>query len=655
MALQPPAEVDSSRQRRIDHVTDGPLLDRESKGAESESSSIPRQMALNSNTEITYLYLTFQTDLPAANLTAYSSQSHPRSLPKQPDLTPFIDPHLWPDRRKYLMLTLSCLSTFLTAYTAGSYSPPTPLMVIDLGAPSNLSVEAGITTFCIGFALAPMVLAPFSEINGRYPVFVASGFVYVVFQAVCGLVTTVTGMLVARLLVGVGGSVFSTMVGGVIADLWDKGGRNTPMAIFSGSVFVGTGAGPLVAAVLTERFGHGNVSGLGAAWKWVFWHQVIMSTIVIGALALLFKESRGSVLLSRKAKMLNHWYEALEDSGLYGAWVDWGRLEVASEATTFHCAGPGGVVDEEKDGVNPNSRRESPLRRGLQRIRWVVREDEERSSIGKMISISVYRPFHLLVTEPVVFFFSLWVAFAWAVLYLTFGSIPLVFSLQYGWDTEKSGFVFVAMISGALLSTPIGIWQDRILKHSKWQPSAGGRGSDPDINRLPASGDHYDESSRGWSSKCSSKLWYLLRTRFPSIGPESRLYFTCITSMLLPAGMFIFGFTSRPDIPWIAPAVAITLATMGIYSVYLAAFNYLADTYHKYASSALAAQSCCRNLLGGAFPLVVGFLFRNLGNAAAGGLLGAVGTALTIVPWVLAFYGQRIRARSPFARVSAYI
>lgn len=32
---------------------------------------------------------------------------------------------------------------------------------------------------------------------------------------------------------------------------------------------------------------------------------------------------------------------------------------------------------------------------------------------------------------------------------------------------------------------------------------------------------------------------------------------------------------------------------MGIFSVYLAVFNYLADTYHRYASSAIAAQSCC--------------------------------------------------------------
>lgn len=88
---------------------------------------------------------------------------------------------------------------------------------------------------------------------------------------------------------------------------------------------------------------------------------------------------------------------------------------------------------------------------------------------------------------------------------------------------------------------------------------------------------------------------------------------------------------------------------MGIFSVYLAVFNYLADVYHRYASSALAAQSFCRNCFGGAFPLVTDALFANLGYGRAGTLLGGIGVLLTFVPWVLVFFGPKIRARSKFA------
>ena len=88
---------------------------------------------------------------------------------------------------------------------------------------------------------------------------------------------------------------------------------------------------------------------------------------------------------------------------------------------------------------------------------------------------------------------------------------------------------------------------------------------------------------------------------------------------------------------------------MGIYSIYLATFNYLADSYHRYASSALAAQSFCRNVLGGIFPLIATIMFNNITFQGAASLLGGIGALLTIVPWVLTIYGPTIRLRSKFA------
>jgi len=301
----------------------------------------------------------------------------------------------------------------------------------------------------------------------------------------------------------------------------------------------------------------------------VFYTQTISCGTCVLAVIFFFKETRGSVLLSKRAKILNKWYEAREEAGYVGF-----RMP----------SGDDGKVQ-------------------VQRIRWKVKSDEERESLAKMIGISLFRPFHLLATEPVVFFFSLWVAFSWAVLYLTFSSIPLVFETNHGFNLEQSGAVFAAMCVGAIISTIISIYQEKIAKH-------------------------YGKLANG---------------------PEGRLYFSCIQSCLLPIGLFWFGWTSFSRIPWIIPTLAVGCATMGIFSIYLAVFNYLADTYHRYASSALAAQSFCRNMLGGIFPLVTVPMFTRLTFAGASSLLGGVGALLTIVPWVLVFYGPKIRARSKFA------
>ena len=187
-----------------------------------------------------------------------------------------------------------------------------------------------------------MVLAPFSEINGRYPVFVGAGILYLICQISCAVTRSYTGMIVARFWTGVGSSVFSTMVGGVVSDLYHAEKRNTPMALFSGAALFGTGLGPLVSGFIAQHF----------HWRWVFWVQVITCGLLIIAVTVLFKETRGSILLSRKAQCLNKWYDELEQAGFIES----------------------------------------------QRIRWRVKSDEERESLTKMIGIvGIQGAIHFLI------------------------------------------------------------------------------------------------------------------------------------------------------------------------------------------------------------------------------------------------------------------
>ena len=124
------------------------------------------------------------------------------------------------------------------------------------------------------------------------------------------------------------------------------------MALFSGAALFGTGLGPLCSGFIAQHI----------SWRWVFYVQAIDCGLLILAVTIFFKETRGSVLLSRRAKLLNSWYEAREKVGLVG-------LEI------------------EFDGEG---------KKQSQRVRWRVKSDEERESLAKMIGISVYRPFRAL-------------------------------------------------------------------------------------------------------------------------------------------------------------------------------------------------------------------------------------------------------------------
>jgi len=308
-------------------------------------------------------------------------------------------------------------------------------------------------------------------------------------------------------------SLPSQTVGGVISDIYHAEDRNVPMCLFSAAALFGTGWGPLVSGFIAQN----------TTWRWIFYLQTITCGIGVGLVILTLKETRGSVLLSKKAKTLNEWYEAREQAG-------------------FYCFD---MPDPDVAGATV-----------AQRIRWKVKEDEERATLMKMISISLSRPFYLLFTEPVVFWFSLWVAFSWAVLYLTLAAVPLVFQTTYGFDLQISNAMFAFMCIGSIIATVLSIYQEKLARR---------------YGKL----DHQ---------------------------PEARLHFACLESALMPIGLFIFGWTAHSGVHWVGPGIGIALATVGIFSIYLAVFNYLADTYHRYASSALASQSFCRNILGLFFP-----------------------------------------------------
>jgi multidrug resistance protein len=508
---------------------------------------------------IEYRYLSFESDIP---LTPVIPPELKNAMPPCPNLRNYDDPFTWSKTRKNLMTYLSCSVNITAAYAAGSYESPAFQLTKKWGV-SDVAYNVGISIFTYGFGVAPMVLAPFSEINGRRPLFIVTGVLFVICQMCCALTESYGGMLAARFFLGVGGSTFSTMVGGILADVWLTADRNTPMVLFTGATMLGTGLGPLVSGFVAQNL----------SWRWVFWIQVITSGVLVSLVTIFFKETRGSIILSRKAKLLNKWYEKLEGAGALGMEVDGTGLEEDAK----QCC----------------------------RIRWRVKADEERSSIGRMIAVSLYRPIHMLFTEPVVFFFSLWIGFSWAVLYLQFGSIPLVYEVNHGFSLEQTGAIFTSICVGGIISTILSIWQE------KWAVK------------------HYPVKING--------------------SPEGRLIFTCVESALMPIGMFWFGWTCYPSIHWIVPTLGITVATMGIFSIYLATFNYTADVYHVYASSALAASGLCRNLMGGSFPLVTKQMFQRLGFQAASSLLGGIGAALTLVPLVLFLYGPKIRAKSKIA------
>jgi len=142
----------------------------------------------------------------------------------------------------------------------------------------------------------------------------------------------------------------------------------------------------------------------------------------------------------------------------------------------------------------------------------------------------------------------------------------------------------------------------------------------------------------------------LYQKHYPRKRQEARLYLPCVAATLIPIGIFIYSWTARPEVHCIAPAIGLTIFMSGGFVIYMVVFLYLADCYGTYASSAIAGQSMCRNLAASIFPLFTTQMFARLTYKWGLTLFGCIGAALAPIPWVLFFYGSRIRARSKVSR-----
>lgn len=230
------------------------------------------------------------------------------------------------------------------------------------------------------------------------------------------------------------------------------------------------------------------------------------------------------------------------------------------------------------------------------------------SRIHLFLTMAVIRPIQMLFTEPIVAFISLYVACEFATLFSFFAAIPFVFETIYRYDLEKSGLIFLAIVVGCFLGALTVLLCDIFFyrpKSAKYPP-----------NEAP---------------------------------PELRLYPAMIGSFGLPIGLFWFGWTSKADISWASPTVAIMIFACGNLCVFISTSQYMVDTYRGITvASAMSANSLARYGLAGAFPLFAIQMYTNLHVSWASSLVGFIAIALLPVPWVLFMTGEKLRAMSKF-------
>ncbi|RJE23409.1 Major Facilitator Superfamily [Aspergillus sclerotialis] len=251
-------------------------------------------------------------------------------------------------------------------------------------------------------------------------------------------------------------------------------------------------------------------------------------------------------------------------------------------------------------------KRAKVVRQETQNEHYVTRKDLEAPGLKQMLHNSSVKAIKMLLTEPVVFAFGLWIAFAWFITFLFLSVIPITFSEKHGWSEGVAGLPYISLCIGTTLAFALNFIQIR-------------------------------------------KYESLYVAKKGKVAPEARLYGAMLGAIWLPIGLFIYSFTQYQFLTWVGPAIALAPIAIGIFFIFESCYSFTSDCYGPNASSAIAGQGFMRNTLGAVSPLFASQFFHNVGSQYAGLILALVATLLTFIPFVFFKFGPTLRARSKLA------
>jgi hypothetical protein len=151
--------------------------------------------------------------------------------------------------------------------------------------------------------------------------------------------------------------------------------------------------------------------------------------------------------------------------------------------------------------------------------------------IHTLLTATLFRPWRMFFTEPIVGAFAFYVGFNFAIYYSFFAALPYVFFKVYNFDLSSRGLVFLGLAVGNIAAFLIVVALSRMTYAKRV--------------RAMKSGNYTKEP------------------------PEKRLLLALIGSFCGPISLFWFGWSAKASIHWICPIIALGVFAFGNYLIFV--------------------------------------------------------------------------------------
>ncbi|KAI9355694.1 major facilitator superfamily domain-containing protein [Zopfochytrium polystomum] len=186
-------------------------------------------------------------------------------------------PRIWPTWKKWTVVTMIGLCTFMAPMSSSIIAPGVPFI-----------------SMIISILFGPLFMGPLSEVFGQRWVVLVSNVVFLAFNIACGFSQNTAKLYVFQFLAAIGGSAPVAIGSGVISDMLVAEQLGFANSILSLSPSLGPVLGPFIGSFLAEY----------STWRWIFHFLSIVDAVVLVAGYFLLFESYAPALLAQKAKKL---------------------------------------------------------------------------------------------------------------------------------------------------------------------------------------------------------------------------------------------------------------------------------------------------------------------------------------------------------------
>ena len=161
-----------------------------------------------------------------------------------------------------------CIGFFMILVDTTIVSVATPAIIEDLRAGVN-DVVWVTSAYLLAYAVPVLITGRLGDRFGPKRLYLTGLTVFTLASLWCGLTSTITALIIARVVQGLGASMITPQTMAIITRIFPQARRGAAMALWGATAGVATLVGPILGGVL--------VDGLG--WEWIFFINIPVGLI----------------------------------------------------------------------------------------------------------------------------------------------------------------------------------------------------------------------------------------------------------------------------------------------------------------------------------------------------------------------------------------